>query len=53
MPKTEKAKTLSCIALSIKRGKTPATYSAKAAKMAESMPEEKLAQWCGGPIEKA
>lgn len=52
MPKTENTRTLACIALSIKRGKTPKSYSAAAAKMADSMTEEKLSEWCKGPIEK-
>lgn len=52
MPTSENQRTLACIALSIKRGKTPKTYSAEAAKMAESMSEEKLKEWCSGPLEK-
>jgi hypothetical protein len=52
MPTSAKQRTLSCIALSIKEGKTPRSYSAEAAKMADSMSEEKLREWCGGPIKK-
>jgi len=52
MPKSANQRTLACIALAIKEGKTPASYSAEAAKMAESMTEEKLTEWCKGPIEK-
>ena len=52
MPKSGNQKTLACIALSIKRGKTPKSYSAEAAKMAKSMTEEKLSEWCKSPIEK-
>jgi len=52
MPTSKNQRTLACIALSIKQGKTPASYSAQAAKMAESMTEEKLTEWCKGPIEK-
>jgi hypothetical protein len=52
MPTSKNQRTLACIALSMKRGKTPASYSAEAAKMAESMTEDKLAEWCKGPIEK-
>jgi len=52
MPVSKNQKTLACIALSIKRGKTKSSYSAQAAKMSESMSEEKLAEWCSGPIEK-
>ena len=52
MPKTAKQRTLACIALSIKKGETPRSYSAQAAKMADSMSEEKLKEWCSGPLEK-
>ena len=52
MPVNADQKTLACIALSIKRGKTAKGYSAQASKMAESMSEEKLKEWCEGPVEK-
>jgi hypothetical protein len=52
MPTSENQRTLACIALAIKRGKTPRSYSKAAAEMADSMSEEKLKQWCKGPIEK-
>jgi len=52
MPKSENQKTLACIALAIKRGEQPRSYSAEAAKMADSMSEEKLAEWCKGPVKK-
>jgi len=52
MPKTAKQRTLACIALSIKKGETPRSYSAQAAQMADSMSEEKLKEWCSGPLEK-
>jgi hypothetical protein len=52
MPKSKNQRTLACIALSMVRGKTPKSYSAEAAKMADSMTEEKLSEWCKGPIEK-
>ena len=52
MPVSRNQKTLACIALAIKRGETPVSYSAEAAKMAESMNEEKLKEWCSGPLEK-
>jgi len=52
MPKSENQQTLACIALDIKRGETPRSYSAQAAKMADSMSEEKLSEWCKGPLEK-
>ena len=52
MPVSEKQKTLACIALSIKRGETPKSFSKQGAKMAESMSEDKLSEWCGGKVEK-
>lgn len=51
MPAVSKdQKTLACIALSIKQGKTPSSYSAQAAEMAESMSEEDLATYCKEPV---
>lgn len=52
MPTSKNQRTLACIALAMKRGETPRSYSAEAAKMADSMSEEKLSEWCKGPIEK-
>ena len=52
MPVSENQKTLACIALAIKRGETPRSYSKQAAEMADSMSEEKLSEWCKGPIKK-
>ena len=52
MPTSENQQTLACIALAMKQGETPRSYSAAAAKMADSMTEEKLREWCKGPIEK-
>jgi len=49
---TENQRQLFCIALSIKRGETPASYSAEAAKMAETMSEEQLKDYCEKPIKK-
>ena len=47
MPATSEAqRTLACIALAIKRGETPKSYSKQAAKMADSMSEEQLADYC-------
>lgn len=47
MPATsESQRKLFCIALSIKRGETPASYSKQAAKMASEMSEEQLADYC-------
>ncbi|MBA7466120.1 hypothetical protein ES707_01295 [subsurface metagenome] len=52
MPVSENQKTLACIALAIKRGETPASYSKEGAEMAKSMSEEKLSEWCKGPVKK-
>ncbi len=53
MPATsKKQRTLACIALSIKHGKTSASYSARGAKMAESMSTEDLEHFCKEPIKK-
>jgi len=52
MPVNENQQTLACIALAIKRGETPRSYSTGAAEMADSMSEEKLEEWCKGPIKK-
>ena len=53
MPATSKnQKTLACTALSIKRGKTPKSYSKQAAEMAESMNEAELVKYCESPIKK-
>jgi len=45
--KTEAQRRIFCVALSIKRGLTPKSYSAEAAKMAEEMSEETLKEYCG------
>jgi len=53
MPATSKnQRTLFCIALSIKRGETPRTYSAEAAKMADEMSEKQLSDYCENPVEE-
>ena len=52
MPVSENQQTLACVALSMKRGETPRSYSVQAAEMADSMSEEKLSEWCKGPIKK-
>jgi len=52
MPVSENQRTLACIALAIKRGEQPKSYSAQGAEMADSMSEEKLREWCKGPIKK-
>lgn len=53
MPAVSKnQRTLACIALSIKRGKTKASYSKPAAEMAASMSEAELVKYCKSPVEK-
>ena len=53
MPATSpQQKTLACIALSIKRGKTPKSYSKAAAAWAESASEESLRETCEAPVKK-
>ena len=53
MPATsKKQRTLMCIALSIKEGKTPASYSKEAAKAASSMSVEQLRDYCKVPVSK-
>lgn len=49
---SEEQRTIFCIALSIKQGKTPASYSQEAAKMAEEMSEEQLKDYCESPVKK-
>ena len=47
MPAVSKQQqTLACIALSIKRGETGKSYSKEATKMAESMTEQQLKDFC-------
>lgn len=43
---SENQRVTACIALAIKRGETPASYSKQAAEMAESMTEEQLEDYC-------
>ena len=53
MPATsEKQKRLFCVAFSIKKGDTPASYSKQAAKMASEMSEEQLADYCKGQVKE-
>ena len=53
MPATSKEqRTLFCIALSMKRGKTPKGYSKEAARLADTMTEDKLQEWCGQPVKE-
>jgi len=51
MPSTSsKQRTLFCVALSIKEGKTPAAYSKKAAEIAGKNSLETLRHYCKEPI---
>ena len=43
---SENQRKLMCIALSIKRGETPKTYSKEAARLAETMSEQQLKDFC-------
>lgn len=53
MPATsESQRTLMRIALSMKKGKTPRTYSKKAAELADSMSLEELEKYAKEPIKK-
>lgn len=49
---SENQKTLACIALAIKTGKTKSSYSAEGAKMAETMSEQQLRDMCEKPVKK-
>ena len=50
-PKSTRQKKLMCIALSIKKGKAPRSYSQQAAKVADSMKEASLKEYCESPVE--
>lgn len=53
MPATSEAqRKLCCIALNIKLGKTPKSYSPQAAKMAKTMSIEQLSDFCKSPVKK-
>ena len=43
---TERQRKLFCVALAIKQGLTPKSYSAEAAKMADEMTEAQLKEFC-------
>jgi len=49
---SEQQRKLFCIALSIKRGKTPKGYSPEAAEMAKTMTLKQLRDYCGSPVKK-
>lgn len=48
----ESQRRLFCIALAIKRGETPASYSKEAARLASENSEEILKDYCEKPIKK-
>ena len=53
MPATsEDQRRLFCVALSIKQGKTPKSYSKQAAKMATTMSAEQLKDFCESKVKK-
>lgn len=43
---SEQQRKLFCVALSIKTGKTPASYSKEAARLASQMSEKQLSDYC-------
>lgn len=49
---SEAQRKLFCIALNIKLGKTPKSYSAEAAKMAREMSVEQLSDYCKSEVAK-
>jgi hypothetical protein len=49
---SEKQRQLFCIALSMKRGETPESYSAQAAKLAKENDEATLKDYCEQPLKK-
>ncbi len=49
---TERQRRLFCVALAIKKGDTPKGYSKQAAKMAETMSEQQLADYCKTQVKK-
>ncbi len=49
---TKKQRVLMCIALAMKQGKTPKSYSKEAAKISEEMSEDQLKEFCEAPIKE-
>ena len=49
---SEDQRQLMCIALSIKRGETDKSYSKEAARLAETMSEEQLRDYCETKVKK-
>ena len=53
MPATaEEQRTLMCIALAIKKGEQPASYSKEGARLAKTMSEAQLVDFCESPVAK-
>lgn len=53
MPSTSsRQRALMCIALAIKQGKTPASYSKEGAKLAKEMSLGKLEEYCKPPVKE-
>lgn len=51
MPSVSKRqRALMCIALAMKQGKKPKSYSKEAAKISEEMSEEQLKEFCEAPV---
>jgi hypothetical protein len=50
--KSVKQKKLMCIAESMKKGKTPKTYSSVAAKISDQMSEDQLKEFCEAPVKE-
>lgn len=49
---SEAQRRLMCVALSIKRGETKASYSKEAARLAKEMSEAQLAEFCGSKVKE-
>lgn len=49
---SEAQRRIFCIALAIKRGETPKTYSKEGARLAAENTEETLVEYCGSKVEK-
>lgn len=48
--KSEKQRNLMCLALSMKKGKTPISASPEAAQIVNSMTMKEIEKFCGEPI---
>jgi hypothetical protein len=47
---SNKQRKLMCIAESMKKGKTPKSYSKEAARISEQMNEQQLKEFCEAPV---